>query len=62
MSIWDTLKDLFLRNDPIEVVFKDEWISFLKDNLPLYAKLPSVLQLRLHEKIGQFVATTYFIL
>ena len=60
MNIWETLKSLFLGDDPIEAVFKDEWIAFLKDNLPLYSKLPLELQNRLHEKIGEFVATTYF--
>ncbi|MDG2169286.1 MAG: zinc-dependent peptidase [Opitutales bacterium] len=60
MSIWETLKSLFLGDNPIEAVFKDEWISSLQHNLPLYAKLPPELQLSLLEKIGQFVSTTYF--
>ena len=60
MSIWETLKDLFLADNPIEAVFEDHWITYLENNLPLYSKLPPELVLRLHEKIGQFVATTYF--
>ncbi len=60
MSIWETLKSLFLSNDPIAAVFNDEWITFLNQNLPLYSKLPPDLQITLHEKIGEFVATTYF--
>lgn len=60
MSIWETLKNLFLGEEPIEVIWKDEWESYLQSNLPLYEMLPSGLQLKLHDKIAQFVSTTYF--
>ncbi len=60
MSIWENLKALFLGPNPIEAVFKGEWIRYLKQSLPLYSKLPDELKLRLHKKIGQFIATTYF--
>ena len=60
MSLWENLKGLFLGSDPIETVFKAEWITHLEHNLPLYARLPDELKLKLHERIGQFIATTYF--
>ena len=60
MSIWETLKSIFLGDEPIEVVWKDAWETYLLNNLPIYSMLPQELQLKLHDKIGQFVATTYF--
>lgn len=59
MSIWEKLKDFFI-NEPTPVEFKKEWALFLQQNLPIYTKLPSDLQQRLHEKTGQFIATTFF--
>jgi len=60
MSIWESLKSLFLGKEPIETVFKDEWVAHLIHNLPLYSRLPDVLKLNVRVKIGEFVATTYF--
>ncbi len=60
MSIWEKLKDLFANKEPAAIQFKDEWIAYLQNNLPLYAHLPVELQLRLHAKIARFVASTYF--
>jgi len=42
------------------VVFEEAWILVLQENLPLYAKLPPELQLRLHDKTAHFIATTFF--
>jgi len=60
MSIWESLKTIFINKDPIDVVFKEEWITYLNSNLPLYSRLPDDLTLRLREKIGEFISTTYF--
>ena len=60
MSIWESLKTIFINKDPIDVVFKEEWITYLNSNLPLYSRLPNDLTLRLREKIGEFISTTYF--
>lgn len=59
MPVWDILKRLF-QDDPAEFVFKEDWKAYLKENLPLYSRFPSELREKLHEKIGQFVATTFF--
>ncbi|MCB1274925.1 M90 family metallopeptidase [Prosthecobacter sp.] len=55
--ILQKLKDWFGRK---EAVFHEEWIALLKKNLPLYARLPEELRLRLHERISQFIATVRF--
>jgi Mlc titration factor MtfA (ptsG expression regulator) len=60
MTIWETLKEYFIRSVQAEYSFKSEWLPMLEANLPLYHKLPESLQQRLHQKIGQFIATTYF--
>ena len=60
MHIWDTLKGLLTAKEPAAIHFKDEWITYLQNNLPLYAHLPVELQHKLHEKIARFVTTTYF--
>lgn len=60
MNIWEQLKAYFLKTPTITIEFKDEWISYLENNLPLYARFPNKLKQRIHEKIGQFVATTFF--
>lgn len=60
MSIWESLKTLFISKEPIDKVFKEEWIHYLINNLPLYSRLPDELKLKVREKIGEFIATTYF--
>ena len=60
MNIWEQLKAYFLKTPTIQIEFKDEWITYLENNLPLYARFPNELKERIHEKIGQFVATTFF--
>jgi Mlc titration factor MtfA (ptsG expression regulator) len=59
MSILDRLKQIFAQK-PSEITFRHEWIVYLRNNLPLYNRLPSELQERLHQKIGQFVGATFF--
>ncbi len=59
MSIWDKLKALF-EEEATEFVFKQEWIEYLQTNLPLYGRLPADLQDRLHQRIGEFVRSTFF--
>lgn len=58
--IWEQLKAFFTATPTIEIEFKDEWITYLENNLPLYARFPEELKLRIHEKIREFVATTFF--
>ncbi len=60
MSIWEQLKNLFTRNEPVSVIFKKEWAVLLEKNLPLYSLFPDNLKEKVHEKISQFVATTFF--
>ncbi len=60
MSIWEQLKNLFTNNDPASVVFKKEWAALLEKNLPLYTHFPADLKEKVHDKISQFVATTFF--
>ncbi len=60
MNIWKQLKTFFGQTPTIDIEFKDEWITYLESNLPLYARFPPELKLKTHEKIGQFVATTFF--
>ncbi len=60
MTIWETLKEYFIGAVQTEYTFKDEWLPMLEANLPLYHKLPDDVKQRLHQKIGQFIATTYF--
>lgn len=57
--IWQKLKALFGGETPAGV-FQEEWIALLKKNTPLYALLPEELRLRLHDRIGQFLATIRF--
>ena len=59
MPVWDMFKRLF-QDEPAEFVFKEDWKAYLKENLPLYSRFPSELREKLHEKIGHFVATTFF--
>jgi Mlc titration factor MtfA (ptsG expression regulator) len=59
MSILNSLKNEFTEHST-KRAFKDEWILNLQDNLPLYGRLPQVLQDTLHQKIAQFVRTTSF--
>lgn len=58
--IWQKLKALFGGEVQEAVVFQEEWITLLKQNVPLYARLPEELRLRLHEKITQFISTIRF--
>ncbi len=60
MTIWEQLKAFFVKTPTIDIAFKDEWVAYLENNLPLYARFPQELRLRIHEKIRQFVATTFF--
>jgi len=60
MSIWEQLKSLLLGGQPASVVFKPEWADTLAKNLPLYSRFPDDLKIEVHEKISQFVATTFF--
>lgn len=60
MSIWEKLKDLFLSAPAPHITFQPEWCEYLRNNLPLYARLPEALQQKLHDKIAAFVSTTYF--
>lgn len=48
----------FHKQRPDRCCFKEEWITYLNSNLPLYSRLPD--DLRLREKIGEFISTTYF--
>jgi len=58
--IWQKLKAFFGGETQEAAVFQQEWIALLKQNVPLYAKLPEELRLRLHERIAQFIATIRF--
>ncbi|MGB0372611.1 MAG: zinc-dependent peptidase [Opitutales bacterium] len=60
MNIWERLKSIFQTDEPVEAVFKPEWIAYLEKNLPLYARLPESLKTALHQKIGYFVRSTFF--
>ena len=54
--IWQKLKALFGGEAKTSEVFQEEWIALLEKNVPLYARLPEELRLRLHERIGHFIA------
>jgi MtfA peptidase len=58
--IWQTLRSLFGGNAAVEEIFRPEWIGMLERNVPLYPRLPQPLRVRLHERIGRFVATIRF--
>ncbi|WP_397383053.1 zinc-dependent peptidase [Prosthecobacter sp.] len=58
--IWEKLKELFGVETKEPVVFHEEWIDILRQNVPLYVHLPEELRLRLHERIAQFIATIRF--
>ncbi len=58
--IWEKIKDLFSRSEPVEAVFKDEWIALLEENLPLYSRLPEDLRQPLYQRIARFISTTRF--
>jgi Mlc titration factor MtfA (ptsG expression regulator) len=57
--IWQTLKSLF-GGETTAGVFQPEWIALLEKNVPLYGRLPEELRIRLHERIGHFIATIRF--
>ena len=46
--IWEKLKALLGGEAKVAEVFQEEWIALLKQNVPLYARLPEELRLRLH--------------
>ena len=58
--IWQKLKALFGGEAKTAEVFQEEWIALLEKNVPLYSRLPEELRLRLHERIGRFIATVRF--
>lgn len=58
--IWETLKNLFSGETEERVLFKEEWVALLEQNVPLYDRLPEHLRAVLHERIGQFIATIRF--
>jgi len=58
--IWQKLKALFSGETTTPAVFHEEWIALLEKNVPLYARLPEALRLRLHQCIAQFIATIRF--
>ncbi len=58
--IWQKLKSLFGGEAMVPEVFREEWIALLNENVPLYERLPEDLRVRLHERIGQFVARVRF--
>ena len=60
MQTFGEVKAWFLGQKLESIPFKESWLEYLERNLPLYARLPEDLKVRLHQKIGQFIATTYF--
>ncbi len=60
VMMWQKLKAFFGGETQEAAVFHDEWIALLKKSVPLYARLPEDLRLRLHERIAQFIATIRF--
>jgi Mlc titration factor MtfA (ptsG expression regulator) len=58
--IWQKLKSLFGGSATVAEVFHERWIELLKENLPLYARLPEGLRLELHGRIGRFIANVRF--
>jgi Mlc titration factor MtfA (ptsG expression regulator) len=58
--IWEKLKELLGVGAKEPVVFHEEWIALLQQNVALYARLPEELRLRLHERIAQFISTIRF--
>jgi hypothetical protein len=58
--IWQKIKELFSGGESVESVFKEEWLSILEENVPLYSCLPADLRLLLHERIASFVYSTRF--
>ena len=58
--IWEKLRAFFGGETQEAVVFQKEWIALLEQNVPLYARLPVELRLRLHERIAEFISTIRF--
>ena len=59
--IWQKLKSLFGGGEAAEApIFLEEWLALIQKNVPLVARLPEELRLRLQERIAQFIATTRF--
>jgi MtfA peptidase len=58
--MWQKIKELFSGEEPVESVFKEEWIGMLEENVPLYSCLPEELRPLLHERIASFVSSTRF--
>jgi Mlc titration factor MtfA (ptsG expression regulator) len=59
MGIWDRLR-AFFEKEEVPLVFKDEWITILQDNLPIYKRLPEDLREKLHDKKAEFIRSTFF--
>ena len=60
MSIWEQLKSSFTSGKPVEAIFEKELADYLEQNLALYARFPNELKSKLHRKIAELVAVTYF--
>ncbi|MGJ8653400.1 MAG: zinc-dependent peptidase [Opitutaceae bacterium] len=59
MSILNILQGAY-NEQATQQIFKEEWILTLHNHLPLYGRLPKVLQDTLHHKITHFVCNTRF--
>ncbi|RYD43851.1 MAG: zinc-dependent peptidase, partial [Verrucomicrobiaceae bacterium] len=57
--IWETLKEWF-GGGTEPVVFREEWHAMLQRNVPLYARLPEDIRVRLDERIARFISTIRF--
>lgn len=60
VSFWKELAEWFNPPEPEPVVFKPEWVAVLRENVPIYERLPEELKGRLHEKIVRFVQHKQF--
>lgn len=58
--IFRKIRELFAEPERASGVFSEKWIAILAESVPLYPRLPAELKLRLHEKIGRFIASTRF--
>jgi len=59
--IWQKLKALFNgENEAEEFVFREEWSALIRKSVPLVARLPENLRLRLQDRIARFIATIRF--
>lgn len=58
--ILQKIKELFSGEGSVEAVFHEEWIGLLKENVPLYSRLPENFRTLLHERIARFISSTRF--